>query len=47
VALEPCTAPGDSLAEAIAAGSARMLSAGEETTWWIAIEVSGVSLENI
>ncbi len=40
VALEPCTAPVDSLAEAIARGEAGKLAPGEETRWQLALEVT-------
>ena len=42
VALEPCTAPGDSLATAMEKGWARKLSSGEEHKWWIKITVSDI-----
>lgn len=40
VGLEPCTAPGDSLAQAVEAGTARVLAAGQSTSWWMTITVS-------
>lgn len=40
VALEPCTAPLDSLAEAMEKGLARKLAPGQSDTWWIAITVT-------
>jgi galactose mutarotase-like enzyme len=40
VALEPCTAPFDSLAEAIEAGAAPMLGPGEEKRWGLTLEVT-------
>lgn len=43
VALEPCTAPADSLAVAIEKGFARMLAPGQSAQWWIRIEVNPVS----
>jgi galactose mutarotase-like enzyme len=43
VALEPCTAPGDSLAEAIEGGWARALPPGQSAVWWMTIAVSGIS----
>jgi hypothetical protein len=43
VALEPCTAPMDSLAEAMAAGQARRLGPGESDEWGMRILVSSIS----
>jgi galactose mutarotase-like enzyme len=43
VALEPCTAPMDSLAEATAAGLARRLKPGESDEWGMRILVSSIS----
>ncbi len=43
VALEPCTAPGDSLAEALEKGSARMLAPGQSSLWWMTVSVSELS----
>jgi galactose mutarotase-like enzyme len=40
VALEPCTIPVDSLAEAIENGTAPMLAAGEEKRWELTLEVT-------
>lgn len=40
VALEPCTAPGDSLAEAIKNGWARKLAPGQADAWWTSITVT-------
>ncbi len=40
VALEPCTAPVDSLAEAIARGEAKTLAPGEEHRWQLLLEVT-------
>lgn len=40
VALEPCTAPGDSLAEAVEKGWARKLAPGQADAWWMAITVT-------
>lgn len=40
VALEPCTAPGDSLAEAIEEGWARWISPGESCFWRMTVMVS-------
>jgi galactose mutarotase-like enzyme len=45
VAIEPCTAPVDSLAEAIAAGQARQLEPGESNDWPMRIRVGPVSLQ--
>jgi hypothetical protein len=39
VALEPCTAPADSLATAVERGSARTLAAGAKSEWKIVIEI--------
>lgn len=39
VALEPCTAPVDSLATAVERGSARTLAAGAKSEWKIVIEI--------
>jgi galactose mutarotase-like enzyme len=44
VAIEPCTAPLDSLAEAIAAGQARQLAPGESNEWPMRIHVRPVLL---
>lgn len=41
VALEPCTAPGDSLADAMEKGWARRLAPGQADSWWMAITVTG------
>jgi galactose mutarotase-like enzyme len=43
VAIEPCTAPMDSLEAAIKSGSARTLAAGESASWWVKISASIVS----
>jgi galactose mutarotase-like enzyme len=43
VAIEPCTAPVDSLAEAMAAGQARRLEPGESDEWGMRIVVSRLS----
>jgi galactose mutarotase-like enzyme len=43
VALEPCTAPMDSLAQAMAAGLARRLEPGESDEWGMRILVSSIS----
>jgi len=43
VALEPCTAPGDSLAEALERGCARFLAPGKAANWWMTIAVSEIS----
>lgn len=43
VAIEPCTAPGDSLAEALEKGWARMLGPGQPAVWWMTIGVSEIS----
>ena len=40
VGLEPCTAPADSLAEALERGWARVLAPGQVTQWWMTIGVS-------
>ena len=40
VALEPCTTPVDSLAEAMEKGWARKLAPGQADAWWMAITVS-------
>lgn len=40
VALEPCTAPCDSLAEAMEKGWARQLSPGQSDSWWMTISVT-------
>lgn len=40
VALEPCTAPCDSLAEALDKGLARHLAPGQSSSWWMTITVS-------
>lgn len=40
VALEPCTAPVDSLAEAMEKGWARKLGPGQADAWWTAITVA-------
>lgn len=42
VALEPCTAPGDSLATALEKGWAKTLAPGESFTWWMTITVSEI-----
>ena len=42
VALEPCTAPGDSLAEALEKGWARVLAPGQSVVWWMTIAVSEI-----
>jgi hypothetical protein len=39
VALEPCTAPVDSLTAAVERGSARILAAGAKWEWTIEIEI--------
>lgn len=41
VALEPCTAPGDSLAKAIQRKWARKLAPGQSDSWWMAMNVTG------
>ena len=43
VAIEPCTAPGDSLAEALTKGWAQMLAPGQSVIWWMTIAVSEIS----
>jgi len=43
VALEPCTAPGDSLAEALERGWSRMLAPGRSASWRMTIAVSELS----
>lgn len=43
VALEPCTAPGDSLALALEKGWARILTPGQSSSWTITITVSELS----
>lgn len=43
VAIEPCTAPGDSLADALESGCARRLAPGEPSSWWMTINVSAIS----
>ncbi|WP_216840996.1 aldose epimerase [Acidobacterium sp. S8] len=43
VALEPCTAQGDSLATAMQEGRARRLSPQSEDNWTLELQVSGVS----
>ncbi|HEX4005447.1 MAG TPA: aldose epimerase [Acidobacteriaceae bacterium] len=43
VAIEPCTAPVDSLAEAMAAGSARTLAPGASAEWGLRIAAARVS----
>ncbi len=43
VALEPCTAPVDSLAQAMENGSAKRLTAGQSDTWQITVRITGVS----
>ncbi|MGC2161889.1 MAG: hypothetical protein WA634_08280 [Silvibacterium sp.] len=43
VALEPCTAPGDSLAEALEKGRAKVLAPGQSAFWWMTIAVSEIS----
>ena len=43
VGLEPCTAPVDSLAEALERGWARELAAGQVAHWWMTIAVSALS----
>ena len=43
VALEPCTAPVDSLAAAIDSGAARHLAAGASTTWSVEFRLTRVS----
>jgi len=40
VALEPCSAPVDSLAEALERGWARILAPGQAAKWWMTIAVS-------
>ncbi|MGB0122926.1 MAG: hypothetical protein WA419_01835 [Silvibacterium sp.] len=42
VALEPCTAAGDSLAEAVEKGWARRLAPGQSTLWWMTIAVTEI-----
>ena len=44
VAIEPCTAPADSLAEAIAGGWARSLAPEESDEWWVRIGVGRLML---
>jgi galactose mutarotase-like enzyme len=43
VAIEPCTAPMDSLAEAVEQGSARKLAAGEFDSWAMQVRVQAVA----
>jgi galactose mutarotase-like enzyme len=43
VALEPCTAPVDSLASAMESGQARMLAPGQCDLWWMRIVTTVVS----
>lgn len=43
VGLEPCTAPADSLAEALEHGWARVLEPGQVAHWWMTIAVSALS----
>jgi galactose mutarotase-like enzyme len=43
VALEPCTAPGDSLALALEKGWARILTPGQSSSWTMTITVSELS----
>jgi hypothetical protein len=43
VAFEPCTAPVDSLATAIAAGWAKTLAPGQCDFWWMRIVTAVVS----
>jgi galactose mutarotase-like enzyme len=43
VALEPCTAPGDSLADALEKGWARMLAPGQSSLWWMTVSVTKIS----
>jgi galactose mutarotase-like enzyme len=43
VAIEPCTAPIDSLEAALNNGSARTLAPGESVSWWVKISTSVVS----
>lgn len=43
VAIEPCTAPGDSLAEAVEKGIARHLTPGEAAVWPMRMRVASVS----
>lgn len=43
IAIEPCTAPADSLAEATCNGWARRLQSGESERWWIRIRALRVS----
>jgi galactose mutarotase-like enzyme len=42
VAIEPCTAPADSLAETLDKGFARVLTPGQTSCWWMAITVSEI-----
>jgi galactose mutarotase-like enzyme len=42
VALEPCTMPVDSLAEALGRGEARMLAPGEEQRWELLLETTSL-----
>ncbi|MFT4113508.1 hypothetical protein [Silvibacterium sp.] len=41
IAIEPCTAPMDSLAQAIESGQQRTLAPGEAASWWMTIRASG------
>lgn len=43
VAIEPCTAPADSLAEAAAGGWAKKLAPGASDAWWMKIRVAALS----
>ena len=43
IAIEPCTAPMDSLAGALKTGSARCLPPGQSASWWMTIAASVVS----
>ena len=43
VALEPCMAAGDSLAEAMERGWARSLRPGQSANWWLTIAISALS----
>lgn len=42
VAIEPCTGPGDSLAEALEREWARFLAPGHAVGWWMTIGASGI-----
>lgn len=44
VALEPCTAPADSLAEAQRGGWARTLAPGQSAHWWMNVAIEEISV---